>query len=123
MQGRGSSDDVGQTWCVTRVPTLPGEEILTDVAAGERSVWALYQQLKLELCTVLRRLQATRDRCQVLEQVLAETPELPMVRYLDEKIQQYMAGESAVDEGNRLIAGAMGDQLMQETAEDMGNLE
>ncbi|KAI8530641.1 hypothetical protein RHMOL_Rhmol11G0075400 [Rhododendron molle] len=73
----------------------------------------------------MRRLQKTRDRWRVLEQVLEEAPELSMVRYLDEKIQWYMAVESAADEGDSAVASAhaMGDQLVQDTTEGVGNME
>ncbi|KAI8530779.1 hypothetical protein RHMOL_Rhmol11G0085700 [Rhododendron molle] len=122
MQGQGSSHDARQPWYVTRIPTLPDEEMLPDAAASEGPVWGLYQQLKLELCAVLRRVQATRDGCRVLEEVLAKEPELPMIKYLDDKIQEYMAVESAFDEGDRARLSARGDELVQETTENTANV-
>lgn len=114
MQGQGSSNVTRQPLYVTRIPALPNEEMLVDTAASEGPVWGLYQQLKLELCAVLRRLQETKDGCRVLKEVLEEEPELPMMKYLDDKIQEYIAVESAIDEGDRARLSAIGDELVQE---------
>lgn len=122
MQGRGFSYSTRQPWYVTQVPTLRDEEMLLDTATSEGPVWGLYRQLKMELCAVLRRLQETRDGCRVLKEALAEAPELPMMKYLDDKIQEYMAVESAIDEGDMASSSAMGDELVQETTENITNV-
>lgn len=122
MQGRGFSYSTRQPWYVTQVPTLPDEEMLLDTATSEGPVWGLYRQLKMELCAVLRQLQEMRDGCRVLKEALAEAPELPMMKYLDDKIQEYMAVESAIDEGHRASSSAMGDELVQETTENITNV-
>lgn len=122
MPGRGSSNDSERPWYLTRIPILPLEEMPLDIAAGEGPVWGLYRQLKQELCAMLRRLQATRDAYRVLDQVLAEVPELPLKKYLSEQIEQYMAVESVMDEEDRAIESAIEDAPVEETTHNSANV-
>ncbi|KAG5557442.1 hypothetical protein RHGRI_007626 [Rhododendron griersonianum] len=122
MQGPNVSDSSRRPWYVTRIPTLPEEERLPRAAAGEDRIWALYWQLKLELCAVLRRLQETTDGCRVLGQVLAETPELPLMTYLDEEIHKYMAVESAIDAEDGASASTIEDEPVAERTENSTDL-
>ncbi|KAI8558203.1 hypothetical protein RHMOL_Rhmol04G0071800 [Rhododendron molle] len=122
MQGACVSDGSTQPWYVRRIPTLPQEEGLPRAAVGECRIWDLYQQLKLELCAVFRRLQEIRDGCRVLGQVLSEAPELPLVKYLDEKIQQYMAVESVIDEENEARMSTMEDEPVAVRTENSTDL-
>ncbi|KAI8552672.1 hypothetical protein RHMOL_Rhmol06G0284400 [Rhododendron molle] len=94
-----------------RIPTLPGEE-----------GWVLYHQLKEEVCTMMRRLHATRDAIQVCDQILAQKPELPLMNYISEKIGQYMASESAWEEEYLAKDSAMDQAMVHNTTNDLANM-
>ncbi|KAI8530567.1 hypothetical protein RHMOL_Rhmol11G0069900 [Rhododendron molle] len=109
-------------WYLTRIPTLPKEELQSETDSGEgsngRAAWVLYQQLKQEVCTMMRRLHGTRDAIQVCDQILAQEPELPLMNYTSEQIAQYMASESAWDEEYFASESAMEHAMMHDTTND-----
>ncbi|KAG5534117.1 hypothetical protein RHGRI_015803 [Rhododendron griersonianum] len=118
--------DNRRLWYLTHIPTLPGEESEGAIDAVEgtngRAGWVLYRQLKQEVCTMMRRLHATRDAIKVCEQILSKEPELPLMNYINEQIAQYMASESAWDEEYLANESAMEHVAVQNTTNDLANM-
>lgn len=86
---------------ITRIPVLPQELSLDeassiDYANGHPNCAVLYH-LKREVCTLMRRFSASIENLQALDRVMTEQPQLPLLAYSREQIDQYMAIESAVE--------------------------
>lgn len=46
----------------------------------------------------MRRFKASRETIQVIDRIFALEPELPLLRYIAEQSEQYMAVESVLEE-------------------------
>lgn len=89
-------------YIITRIPVLLEEPPFDeppgiDHANGHPNC-AVLQQLKREVCTLMQRFWASIENLQALRRVMAEQPQLPLLAYLREQIDQYMATESAAED-------------------------
>lgn len=68
------------------------------------------------------RLHATRDAIRVCDQILAQEPELPLMKYISVQIEQYIAVESVWKEDDRAIESTTEDAPMHETTHNPVNV-
>lgn len=70
----------------------------------------------------MRRFKASRETIQVIDQICAQEPDLPLLRYIVEQIEQYMAVESVLEEQYKAIESAVKDGLERETTQIPDNV-